>query len=120
MRYGIDSQPRWLRHIPERVGERRVPEGRVVFSGCGTSFHAAQTGGEAIQALEAVLAPPEAELLVCISHEGATELTLEAAKAFGGPNWLITGKADSPHAEIADEVFVVTPEIEKSWCHTAS
>ena len=40
--------------------------------------------------------------------------------AFDGPVWLITGKAESPIAELADEVFVVTPEIEKSWCHTAS
>jgi glucosamine--fructose-6-phosphate aminotransferase (isomerizing) len=120
MRYAIDAQPGWLRQIPERVGDRRLPEGRVVFTGCGTSFHAAQTGGEAIQALEAVLAPPDADLLVCISHEGETELTLEAARAFDGPTWLVTGKAESPHAELADEVFVVTPEIEKSWCHTAS
>ena len=58
--------------MPERVGDRRLPEGRVVFTGCGTSFHAAQTGGEAMQSLEAVLAPPEADLLVVVSHEGGT------------------------------------------------
>jgi glucosamine--fructose-6-phosphate aminotransferase (isomerizing) len=120
MRYAIEAQSDWLRQVPQRVGDRRLPEGRVVFTGCGTSFHAAQTGGEAIQALEAVLSPPEAELLVCISHEGETELTLEAARAFDGPTWLVTGKAESPHAELADEVVVVTPEVEKSWCHTAS
>jgi len=120
MRYAIEAQPDWLRQVPGRVGDRRLPAGRVVFTGCGTSFHAAQTGGEAVQALEAVLAPPPAELLVCVSHEGETELTLEAARAFDGPTWLVTGKAESPHADLADEVFVVTPEIEKSWCHTAS
>ncbi len=76
--------------------------------------------GDSIQALEAVLTPPKADLMVAISHEGETELSMEAARAFDGPVWLVTGKAESPFAEIADEVFVVTPEIEKSWCHTAS
>jgi glucosamine--fructose-6-phosphate aminotransferase (isomerizing) len=92
----------------------------VVFTGCGTSFHAAQTGGRAIQALEAVLAPPKADLLVCISHEGETELTIEAARAFDGSVWLVTGTEDSPLAELADDVVVCTPEVERSWCHTAS
>jgi fructoselysine-6-P-deglycase FrlB-like protein len=116
----IHDQPEWLRGVPERVGDRRLPEGRVVFTGCGTSFHAAQTGGEAFQALEAVLTPPEADLLVCISHEGGTRLTIEAAEAFDGPVWLVTGQEDSPLAELADEVIVVTPEIEESYCHTVS
>ena len=120
MRRAIAAQPGWLRAVPERVGSLRLPEGRAVFVGCGTSFHAAQTGGWAVQALEAVLSPPEADVMVCISHEGETELTLEAARAFGGPSWLVTGKPESPHAELADEVLVVTPEVEKSWCHTAS
>jgi glucosamine--fructose-6-phosphate aminotransferase (isomerizing) len=91
-----------------------------VHTGCGTSFHAAQTGGVAVQALEAVLSPPEADVLVCVSHEGETELTLEAARAFKGVVWLITGKAESPLASLADEVIVCTPEVERSWCHTAS
>jgi glucosamine--fructose-6-phosphate aminotransferase (isomerizing) len=119
-RKAIHDQPEWLRGVPERVGERRLPEGRVVFTGCGTSYHAAQTGGEAVQALEAVLTPPEADLLVCISHEGETRVTLEAAQAFDGPVWLVTGKAESSLAEVADEVLVVTPEVEESYCHTAS
>jgi glucosamine--fructose-6-phosphate aminotransferase (isomerizing) len=114
------AQPEWLRGVPERVGGRRLPEGRVVFTGCGTSFHAAQTGGEARQALEAVLSPPQADLLVAISHEGSTGLTLEAARAFDGPVWLVTGKDESPLAEVAAEVLVVAPEIEESYCHTAS
>jgi glutamine---fructose-6-phosphate transaminase (isomerizing) len=119
-RKAIHDQPEWLRGVPERVGNRRFPRGRVVFTGCGTSYHAAQTGGEALQALEAVLSPPDADLLVCVSHEGGTRLTLEAAQAFDGPVWLVTGKAESPLAEIADEVIVVTPELEESYCHTAS
>jgi glutamine---fructose-6-phosphate transaminase (isomerizing) len=116
----IQAQPEWLRGVPERVGDRRFPDGRVVFTGCGTSFHAAQTGGEALQALEAVLRPPEADLLVCISHEGETPLTLEAAQAFDGPVWLVTGKPDGPIAEVSEGVVVVTPEVEESYCHTVS
>ena len=59
-------------------------------------------------------------MLVAVSHEGDTPLTLEAARAFDGPVWLVTAKPDSPLGELAAEVIVATPEIEKSWCHTAS
>jgi glucosamine--fructose-6-phosphate aminotransferase (isomerizing) len=97
-----------------------LPAGRVLHTGCGTSFHAAQTGGWAEQALELVLAPRQADALVVLSHEGGTPLSLEAARAFDGPVWLVTGKADSPLGELADEVVVAAPEIERSWCHTAS
>jgi glucosamine--fructose-6-phosphate aminotransferase (isomerizing) len=119
-RNAIHEQPEWLRGVPERVGDRRFPKGRIVFTGCGTSFHAAQTGGEAVQALEAVLRPPDADLLVVLSHEGGTRLALEAADAFNGSIWLVTGKEESPLAELADEVIVVTPAVEESYCHTAS
>ncbi|HXV34512.1 MAG TPA: hypothetical protein VD769_10930 [Gaiellaceae bacterium] len=119
-RKAIDAQPEWLRGVPGRVGDRRLPEGRVVFTGCGTSFHAAQAGGRALQSLEAVLSPPDADLLVVVSHEGGTALALEAARAFSGPVWLVTGQEESPLAEVADEVLVVTPEVEESYCHTAS
>jgi fructoselysine-6-P-deglycase FrlB-like protein len=117
-RRAIFAQPEWLRAIP--VG-RRFPDGaRVVHTGCGTSFHAAQTGGAAIQALEAVLSPPDADVLLCVSHEGESALTLEAAQAFDGEVWLLTGKESSLIADVADEVIVCTPELERSWCHTAS
>ena len=66
------------------------------------------------------MAPPEAALLVVVSHEGGTTLALEAARAFEGPMWLVTGKDESPLAELAEEVLVVTPEVEESYCHTAS
>jgi fructoselysine-6-P-deglycase FrlB-like protein len=119
-RKAVFAQPEWLRGVPARVGDRRLPEGRVVYTGCGTSFHAAQTGGTAIQALEAVLTPPKADLLVVVSHEGGTTLALEAVRAFPGPTWLLTGKEESPLADVAAEVLVITPEIEESYCHTAS
>jgi glutamine---fructose-6-phosphate transaminase (isomerizing) len=117
-RKAISAQPEWLRRVP---ADRRLPKGRVLYTGCGTSFHAAQTGGPALQALELVLAPEqEADLLVAVSHEGGTPLTAEAARAFDGPVWLVTAKPDSPLGELADEVVVATPEVERSWCHTAS
>src|SRR5581483_3631389 len=118
MRRAVELQPEWLRAVPT---DRRLPDGAsVVHTGCGTSFHAAQTGGVAVQALEAVLSPPHADVMVCVSHEGGSELTLEAARAFAGDVWLVTGKESSPLAELAAEVIVCTPELERSWCHTAS
>jgi fructoselysine-6-P-deglycase FrlB-like protein len=118
-RRAIASQPEWLAQVPTG---RRFPDGaRLLFTGCGTSFHAAMTGGDAVQALELVLRPEcDADLLVLVSHEGETPLTLEAARAWRGPRWLVTGKADGPIAELCDEVVVCTPEIEASWCHTVS
>ena len=74
----------------------------------------------ASRALDAVIAPPEADLLVLVSHEGGTQLTVEAARAFAGPKWLVTGKAESPLAALCDEVVVCTPRLEESYCHTAS
>src|SRR5262249_25433152 len=114
----VFAQPDWLRSVPR---DRLLPAGaRVVLTGCGTSFHAAQTGGWAVQALEAVLSPLEADLMVCVSHEGTTPMTIEAAEAFFGPKWLLTGVAGSPLGGPAHGVPVVTPEVEESWCHTAS
>jgi glucosamine--fructose-6-phosphate aminotransferase (isomerizing) len=118
MRRALFAQPEWLAGVPT---DRRLPAGRVLYTGCGTSFHAAQTGGRAVQALELVMDPEQdANLLVAVSHEGDTPLTLEAARAFAGPVWLVTGQPESPLAELAEEVVVATPEIERSWCHTAS
>ena len=50
--------------------------------GCGTSFHAAQTTGNGIDVLELVLAPPDVDVLVLVSHEGGTPMTVEAAACF--------------------------------------
>jgi len=130
-RAAIAAQPEWLRAVPT---DRRLHErSRVVVTGCGTSFHAAYTvhgvehgldGGyeeaRIEHALECVLRPPRADLLVLVSHEGETPLTVEAARAFDGPRWLVTGKADGPIAELCEEVIVATPELEESYCHTAS
>jgi glutamine---fructose-6-phosphate transaminase (isomerizing) len=118
----MSAQPEWLRQVPERVGDRRLPEGaRILFAGCGTSFHAALACGPAAQALELVLGnAPEADVLVALSHEGTTRLTTEALESFSGETWLITGATESPLAALVDHVVVATPEVEGSWCHTAS
>jgi glucosamine--fructose-6-phosphate aminotransferase (isomerizing) len=121
-RKAIASQPEWLQQVPERVGARRVPEGaRALFTGCGTSFHAALACGSAAQALDVVLGnAPESDVLVAISHEGGTALTLEAIRGFEGETWLITGAEESAIAKAADNVVVATPAIEESYCHTVS
>ena len=121
-RKAIAAQPEWLAQVPERVGDGRLPQGaRVLFTGCGTSFHAALASGPAAPALEIVLGnAPDADVLVALSHEGGTRLTLEAIRGFEGETWLITGAADSAIAKEVDHVVVATPEIEESYCHTAS
>src|SRR5918992_4545137 len=122
-RAAIARQPEWLRQVPDRVGSRRLPaDARVLFTGCGTSYHAAlASGAPAVQALEVVLGnAPEADVLVALSHEGGTRLTTEAVEAFGGETWLVTGAAESPLAGLVDHVVVATPAIEESYCHTVS
>ena len=116
-RAAIEAQPEWLRAVRTDV---RLPSGRAVHTGCGTSWHAAQTGGEAVQALEAVLSPPAADALVVVSHEGRTRLARDAVAAFDGPAWLVTGAPESPLAGMCEEVIVCTPRLEESSCHTAS
>jgi glucosamine--fructose-6-phosphate aminotransferase (isomerizing) len=121
-RTAIAAQPEWLREVPERVGDRRLPDGATaLFTGCGTSFHAALACGPASQALEVALGnAPNADVLVAISHEGETRLTREALRGFQGETWLITGAPESPIAQEVDHVVVATPAVEESYCHTAS
>ena len=115
----IAAQPAWLRAL--RV-EERLPAGvRVLFTGCGTSYHAALACGPAVHALDAVIGDaPAAEVLVAISHEGETKLTLEAIQGFAGETWTITAAPEALIAQACDHVVVATPEIEKSYCHTVS
>ena len=118
-RQAIAAQPAWLCAL---AVERRLPaDARVLFTGCGTSYHAAAAIGAAAQALEVVASPPaDADVLVAISHEGETPVTLEAVRSFRGETWTITGAPESPIARACDVVVVATPERERSYCHTAS
>src|SRR5439155_2195504 len=113
-RAAIEAQPEWLREVPTEV---RLPAGRVLFTGCGTSFHAAQTGGEAVQALDVV---DGTGTLVALSHEGETWSTVEAVRRWSGPKWAVTAAPESTIARLCEEVVVAAPELEQSWCHTAS
>src|SRR3954453_5796499 len=88
-RRAIAAQPEWLRAVPT---DRRLPEGRVLFTGCGTSFPAAQTGGEAVEALAL---PGGAGTLVALSHEGETWATVEALRRWSGPKWAVTAAPES-------------------------
>jgi glutamine---fructose-6-phosphate transaminase (isomerizing) len=117
MRAAVAAQPDWLAGVPTG---RRLPAGRLAAVGCGTSYHAAQTTGRDHDALEFLLAAPEADVLVLVSHEGGTPLTLEAAQAFAGPKWLVTGRSESRLGASCDEIVVATPALEESYCHTAS
>jgi glucosamine--fructose-6-phosphate aminotransferase (isomerizing) len=115
----IVAQPTWLAAL--RVDERPPEGARVLFTGCGTSYHAALAAGPAAHALDVVLGDaPHADVLVAVSHEGETTLTLEAVHGFEGETWAITGKADAPIPHACDHVVVATPEVEQSYCHTAS
>jgi glutamine---fructose-6-phosphate transaminase (isomerizing) len=89
-----------------------------VFTGCGTSFHAAQTGGRAVEALDASISPPDADVLVCVSHEGTTRMTREAATAFPGKTVAVTVVEDSPIGAACDEVVEMPGPPEQSYCHT--
>jgi glucosamine--fructose-6-phosphate aminotransferase (isomerizing) len=117
MARAVAAQPEWLAQVPTG---RVLPDARVAVVGCGTSFHAAQTSGYGFDALEFLLDPPAADVLVLVSHEGTTPLTLEAARAFQGEKWLVTAKRESDLAALCDEVVVATPEVEESYCHTGS
>ena len=113
-REAVFAQPEWLRRVPT---DERLPTGGVVFTGCGTSFHAAQTGGNAVEALDAWVSPPDADALVCVSHEGTTPMTLKAAAAFRGRTVAVTA-AESALAAECDEVVWMPGPPEESWCHT--
>ena len=114
----VAAQPEWLAQVPT---ERRLPPGRIVFTGCGTSFHAAQTGGAAMQALEAALDPPDADVLVCVSHEGTTAQTIEAARAFPGETWLVTGAPRERRSPSSATRSSSRPRrSSESYCHTVS
>ena len=66
------------------------------------------------------MAPPEADILVAVSHDGDTYMTAEAVTRFPGRRWLVTGNPEGRLAELCEQVVVVTPERERSMCHTAS
>ena len=104
----------------------------VLFTGCGTSEHAARAAraivGDATpgatlaarDAFETRLAPPSGGLVVAISHEAGTPATLEAARGAseaGAQAVLITAKPEGVPAGVEP---IATPLHDRSWCHTVA
>ena len=112
--------------------QRREP---IVTTGCGTSEHAAagiaalltealgRAGGDEVRsapALSVAARPPAAGVVVGVSHEGGTTVTIEAlraARAAGARTAIVTVGPSSPAAATA-ELVVTTGEQDQSWCHT--
>ena len=104
----------------------------VLFTGCGTSEHAARAAqamvGEVLpdaalasrDAFETRLAVPGDGLVIAISHEAGTPATLDAARAARGAGAgvaLITAQPD----RVPDGVEpIATPLHDRSWCHTVA
>jgi glutamine---fructose-6-phosphate transaminase (isomerizing) len=104
----------------------------VLFTGCGTSEHAARAAhaivGEALpdatlasrDAFETRLAPPTGGLVVAISHEAGTPATLDAARGAsdaGAEVVLITAQPERAPAGVEP---IRTPLHDRSWCHTVA
>ena len=111
-RKAIAAQPEWLAQVPGLVGDRRLPaDARVLFTGCGTSFHAALACGPAAQALELVEGNgSEADVLVAISTSGKSKNVLRAAeqaRELGCKTIALTGATADPLGSLCDIVVAV-------------
>jgi glutamine---fructose-6-phosphate transaminase (isomerizing) len=123
------------------IGQAASSGAPILVTGCGTSEHAAMAAAEilrdalragglpagpvsvvAAQAFELAQDPPTGGLVIGISHEGGTTATIDAMDAAGNGGarvGLITGSAESPAADAADEDLIVeTVEMDQGWCHT--
>ena len=109
----------------------------IVTTGCGTSEHGALAiaalvqaalsskgapGGrvEGRQAFDQLLDPRPGGVLLAVSHDGGTTATVEAMKAArsaGATTVLFTARPDAPASRVAHQLFI-TPQIDRSWCHT--
>jgi fructoselysine-6-P-deglycase FrlB-like protein len=111
----------------------------IVVTGCGTSDHGAMAiaelldaalrqrgarGGrvEARQALEAALDPRPGGLCIAVTESGGTRATLlavEAARDAGAATAAITANPEGTAISAVD-VAMVTPQRDRSWCHTVA
>ena len=120
--------------IAKQVTAAHAAGTSISVVGCGTSEHAARAVAmeldEALghrgvrvagrQALEAGIDTAPAGLTIGISHDNgtrATLLALKAAREAGQATALITGNSEGSCSAFAD-IVLVTPEKDKSWCHT--
>ena len=131
-----DLQARNLAQVILDVDESGEP---IVVTGCGTSEHGAMAvtelldaalrkrgacGGrvEARQALEAALDPRPGGLCIAVTESGGTRATLlavESARDAGSATAAITANPSGAVISIVD-VIMVTPQRDKSWCHTVA
>jgi fructoselysine-6-P-deglycase FrlB-like protein len=100
----------------------------VLFTGCGTSEHAARAAHAIVResfpdavlevrdAFEARLSPPERGLVVAFSHEAGTASTLAVAQG-AAEAVLVTAHPERVPAGID---AVATPLHDRSWCHTVA
>ena len=116
----------------QRLAARIADAEAVLFTGCGTSEHAARAAHAIVResfpdavldvrdAFEARLAPPERGLVVGFSHEAGTQSTLAALQGAvdkGAEAVLVTAHPE----RVADGIdAVATPLHDRSWCHTVA
>jgi len=112
---------------------------RVVVTGCGTSFYAAEIGAWMLRAFSrgrvdarAVIASEPAsydwgissgDVLIGVTHAGSTAMTcraLERARAAGASTMAVTGFPESRAGELAERVLATGYADERSWAHTIS
>jgi fructoselysine-6-P-deglycase FrlB-like protein len=92
----------------------------LIFTGCGTSEHAAMAGaallgGVSRDAFEASLDPQRGGVLIAVSHEGGTAATLAAIDAADAATILVTA---CPERARDVDLVLATPLRDTSWCHT--
>src|SRR5215210_2629789 len=123
--------------LVDHVREAASKGEAIVFTGCGTSEHAAMVAAAllddalraagiadprvtSVQALELLARHQPAGILIGISHEGgtwATNTALAEAADAGVRTALVTVSDRSPGAGLA-QVVVQTAEQDQGWCHT--
>jgi glucosamine--fructose-6-phosphate aminotransferase (isomerizing) len=125
---GSDDADRLASHVRNTVDAGEP----VLFTGCGTSEHAARAAqaivGDALpdatlasrDAFEVSLAPPAGGLVVAISHEGGTPATLEAALGASNAGAKAVLISAFPERAPAGVEPVRTPLHDRSWCHTVA
>ncbi len=104
----------------------------VLFTGCGTSEHAARAAQAIVadalpdatlascDAFEARLALPAGGLVVAISHEAGPAATLDAARGAGDAGARVVLITAQPERAPAGVEPIRTPLHDRSWCHTVA
>lgn len=104
----------------------------VLFTGCGTSEHAARAAQAIVadvfpgatlasrDAFEARLALPAGGLVVAISHEAGTAATLDAARGASNAGARVVLITAQPERVPAGVEPISTPLHDRSWCHTVA